>query len=222
MILDKTTRLREEDPFTGRLAEGLPSWIVVERSRFEVDLNRDRDSAVYKEPEDSWGLRLWETHPPDAIVETSLALYDSFYSSLREALDHIVDRHDGFVLFDVHSYNHRRQGPGEPPESELENPEVNLGTGSLPEKWKPVSQAFLDTMNNHGVDARENVKFRGRQVAQWVHSNYGHVGCALAIEFRKSFMDEWTGELFADEFARLQDLLAKAGVASVEAWAQCR
>jgi N-formylglutamate amidohydrolase len=44
-------RLREEDPFTDRLIEDFPSRVVVHRSRFEVDLNRARDAAVYLTPE---------------------------------------------------------------------------------------------------------------------------------------------------------------------------
>jgi hypothetical protein len=45
------------------------------------------------------------------------------------------------------------------------------------------------------IDARSNVKFEGRFLASWVHSRYGGVGCALAIEFKKVYMDEWTGSI---------------------------
>ena len=40
---------------------------------------------------------------------------------------------------------------------------------------------------------RENVKFQGRAVSWWVHERYPGVGCCLALEFKKTFMDEWTG-----------------------------
>ena len=40
--LDKASRLREEDPFTGEWAEVVPTSLVARRSRFEVDLNRPR------------------------------------------------------------------------------------------------------------------------------------------------------------------------------------
>ena len=45
------------------------------------------------------------------------------------------------------------------------------------------------------LDARENVVFEGRSLAWWVHDRYPRVGCVLALEFKKTFMDEWTGEL---------------------------
>ena len=40
LALDDDAQLREEDPFTGHLAEISDTRIVVRRSRFEVDLNR--------------------------------------------------------------------------------------------------------------------------------------------------------------------------------------
>lgn len=43
------------------------------------------------------------------------------------------------------------------------------------------------------LDLRENVCFRGGHLASWVHSRYPQSGCALAVEVKKFFMDEWTG-----------------------------
>ena len=45
MVLDEATRLREEDPFTDRIAAVAPARVVVHRSRFETDLNRIREKA---------------------------------------------------------------------------------------------------------------------------------------------------------------------------------
>ena len=46
MVLDEATRLREEDPFTDRIAAGVRDRVVTTRSRFEADLNRPRREAV--------------------------------------------------------------------------------------------------------------------------------------------------------------------------------
>lgn len=197
MILGDAERLREEDPHTDRLASLLGSHVAVHRSRFEIDLNRDRDTAVYREPDESWGIQVWERPLEDDVVERSRTLHDRFYARLGDTLDELVRRHGGFVLYDVHSYNHRRRGPDQPPEDPAANPVVNLGTGSLPERWEKVASAFVDAMRRstlagEAVDVRRNVKFRGREVARFVHDRYGEVGCALAIEFKKVFMDEWT------------------------------
>ena len=52
VALDPSTRLREEDPFTDRMLGDIGIRAVVNRSRFEVDLNRSREQAVYRRPED--------------------------------------------------------------------------------------------------------------------------------------------------------------------------
>jgi hypothetical protein len=69
------------------------------------------------------------------------------------------------------------------------------------------------------LDVRENIRFKGRQVAAWVHDRYDAFGCALAIELKKVFMDEWTGELYPDRLAEL-DRALQTSVGPVEkAWA---
>jgi len=42
------------------------------------------------------------------------------------------------------------------------------------------------------------VRFRGGNLARWVHERYPHTGCALAIEVKKIFMDEWSGKPFLE------------------------
>lgn len=212
IVLDETTRLREEDPHTGSLVERFANHVVVHRSRFEVDLNRERDEAVYLTPEDSWDLEVWKRKLNADEVSESLRLYDRFYADLGEALDRLVSDQGGFVVYDIHSYNHRRDGRDAAPDPAEDNPVVNLGTGSLPERWKPVAEAFVESMrstlfDDSGLDVRENVRFEGRQLAGWVHEHYGEVGCALAIELKKVFMDEWTGTLDIERLARLGDAL---------------
>ena len=56
MALSEAERLREEDPFTGQAIVDVPTHLIAGRSRFEIDLNRARDVAVYRTPEQSWGL----------------------------------------------------------------------------------------------------------------------------------------------------------------------
>lgn len=223
--LDDETRLREEDPHTGELASRFPANVVVHRSRFEVDLNRERETAVYRKPEDAWGLDLWSRPLSDQAVARSLRLYDAFYTDLAATLDELVSTRGGFVLYDVHSYNHRRAGSAADPDPQDESPVINLGTGSLPPKWRPVAEAFLVSisaarLDDVAIDIRENIRFEGRQVARWVHDNYGDVGCALAIEFKKVFMDEWTGEVDADRLAELGAALVGSLGPVKAAWAR--
>jgi N-formylglutamate amidohydrolase len=221
--LDEETRLREEDPHTGRIARRFANNVVVHRSRFEVDLNRERDQAVYLTPEDAWGLEIWERPLEAREIGESLHLYDGFYTELSAVLDRLVADQGGFVLYDIHSYNHRRSGPGADPDPVEESPIVNLGTGSLPERWKGIAEAFIESaraMSFDGqlLDVRENVRFRGRQVAAWVHEHYGEVGCALAIELKKVFMDEWSGAVDHDRLGQLGAAIQQTADPVRRAW----
>ena len=62
-------------------------------------------------------------------------------------------------------------------------------------------------MAGRRLDVRENVRFRGGYFSRWVHEQYPGRGCALAIEFKKTFMDEWTGVVDDDHVAQLGDAL---------------
>jgi N-formylglutamate deformylase len=200
LALDDTARLREEDPFTGNWTRIAGTHVVGTRSRFEVDLNRPREKAVYRTPEDAWGLGVWKDQPPDEMFARSLAEYDSFYAAMRKLLTQIERAHGRFVVLDLHSYNHRRQGPDGPPADEQGNPQVNVGTGTMNrDRWAPVVDAFVGTLRSFdflgsSLDVRENVKFFGGNWAKWVHESFPESGVVLAIEFKKFFMDEWTGE----------------------------
>lgn len=214
MILDEADRVREEDPFTDEIAAAVPSRAITHPSRFEVDLNRPRREAVYRAPEDAWGLTIWRDEVlPDDLFRASLQTWDTFYTALAERLDAVAER-GPFVLLDVHSYNHRRPGPDQPAEAVADNPEVNLGTGSVdPSRFGGLVDRFARDLADPElgcgpVDVRENVKFEGRQLAWWVHDRYPRTGCVLALEFKKTFMDEWTGVPDRDAIACARTNLA--------------
>ena len=203
MALDEERRFREEDPGTAEWAARFPSRLVAARSRFEFDLNRPRDRAVYRRPEDCWDLNVWRRPPAGGVVERSLAAYDAFYSVLAGMLDRAQQAFGRFVVYDLHSYNHRRAGPTGPPADRADHPDVNVGTGSMDRaRWAPLVDRFVAELGSVEVpyggghlDVRENVCFFGRQLAAWVHERYPETGCALAIEVKKFFMDEHRGEI---------------------------
>lgn len=200
MAISEAERLREEDPFTAFAACDVPNRIIFHRSRFEVDLNRARDGAIYLSPEQAWGMDIWNAKPDPTSIRDTLSVYDAYYSMLRHVLRHLEKHHGRFVVLDIHSYNHRRGGPHAAPSDPKTAPDINIGTYSMDrDRWAHVIDPFMEklrgfTFRGHRMDVRENVAFEGKgEQTRFIHENFPRTGCAIAIEFKKFFMDEWTG-----------------------------
>lgn len=215
MKLADLDRLREEDPFTGQAIVDVPTHVIVHRSRFEFDLNRGADGAVYETPDQAWGLDVWTDRPDRPLVERSLALHADYYRMLGNLLDGVAARHDRFVLIDVHSYNHRRDGPDGAPTAQADAPDINIGTFSMPrDEWAFLLDPLMEAMagfdfNGRRLDVRENVAFQGKgEQTRFVHERYPGKGCAIALEFKKFFMDEWSGQPDPAELAAMRRFIA--------------
>jgi len=221
--LPDADRLREEDPFTGQAVTGVPTHIVAHRSRFEFDLNRAADTAVYRTPEQSWGLKVWHSEPDDALVADSLAIHAAYYRMLGALLDDLVEEHGRFVLIDAHSYNHRRDGPHAAAMPQDKAPDINIGTFSMPrDDWAFLLDPLMEEMrrfdfNGRELDVRENVAFQGKgEQTRFVHDRYPGKGCAIALEFKKFFMDEWTGEPDPAELKAMRSFITHCAEVAAE------
>jgi N-formylglutamate amidohydrolase len=199
-VLSESDQLREEDPFTWIWTGITENRIIAHHSRFEFDLNRPPEKAVYLRPSDAWGLNIWKGRPPDAIVAKSLQHYKEIYLNFRVAITALINTFGNIVVFDLHSYNHRRHGPDALPEDSAMNPEINLGTGTMDRLyWSPLVDRFIsdlkgfDFLGRH-LDVRENIRFKGGYFPRWIHETFDKSVCCLSIEVKKFFMDEWTGE----------------------------
>ncbi|HEX5170992.1 MAG TPA: N-formylglutamate amidohydrolase [Cyclobacteriaceae bacterium] len=205
-------RLREEDPYTEYLTEISDTRIVVNTSRFEVDLNRPRDLAVYRSPSESWGLKVWKQPLPVDILSRSLEFYDKFYAEVGDLVWSIIKSFGHFVVLDIHSYNQRHESNGA---SDAMNPEINIGTISVRPEWHFLVQNFIlklsqGSIRNRRPDVRENVKFLGGEFCKWINAKFGKYGCAIAVEFKKTFMDDATGRLDIHHLNELRQTLAFA------------
>jgi len=184
MSINEPDRLREEDPFTGKWTGISNTRVIGLRSRFEMDLNRFREKAIYINPQDAWNLKVWKSKPSQKDIEISLSEYDAFYAEMHRLLSDFKDRYGHFVVFDLHSYNHMRNGPQGPPADPDANPEVNVGTGTMDRQyWAPVVDEFIKSLSNfdyfnRNLDVRENIRFRGGHFPYWVHQNFPESGCA--------------------------------------------
>ena len=214
MHLSEAERLREEDPFTGQAVLDVPTHVIAHRSRFEFDLNRAPAEAVYQTVEQSWGLEVWREPPAAELVERSLAIHAAYYRMLAGLLDDVSAEHERFVLLDVHSYNHRRDGPDGAATAPEKAPDINIGTFSMPrDEWAYLVDPLMEAMagfdfNGRRLDVRENIAFQGKgEQTRFVHQRYPGRGCAIALEFKKFFMDEWTGVPDPDELQAMREFI---------------
>lgn len=213
--LNESERLREEDPFTGKWTNISDNSIVVHHSRFETDVNRPREKAVYQLPEDAWGLNVWRSPLPHDVVNGSLNVYDRFYRDCETYFDSLFKVHEKLVVYDIHSYNHRRESPDSEADPR-ENPEINIGTKNMDrELWDPVVHTLTEhfrsfTYGSRHLGVGENVKFKGGYFGKWLFDRYGKHICPISIEFKKFFMDEWTGKPFEEDIRLIRVLLERS------------
>jgi len=204
MALNDKARLREEDPYTDAWTSVADIRIIGETSRFELDVNRQRAHAIYLTPEEAWGLKVWKGSLPGDLIECSLKKYDAFYREATKILSELQERTGPFVVLDLHSYNQIRPDPDSPPADPELNPEVIVGTSNMDRKrWAPVVDRLIGNLRSFDffgrrLDVRENVKWTGGAFSQWIHNTFPKYGCSFAIEFKKIFMNEWTGELYPE------------------------
>lgn len=209
--LEEHERFREEDPYTATFADLPTSQVVVHSSRFMVDLNRPIEKCLYLKPEDAWGLNVWKSPLPESLTATVHTVYNQFYKDIKNLIEETINEFGYFFILDIHSYNHRRDHPNQSADRDL-NPEVNLGTAYNAEKWhssidKVKMYLAGCSINGEFLDVRENVKFKGGGFAQWLTKEYGDKGGIISIEFKKTFMDEWTGYADISHILDLQNAL---------------
>jgi N-formylglutamate amidohydrolase len=190
LIIKESDRFREEDPYTDRWLTISNNIISPVNSRYEVDLNRRIERSVYRSLEDSWGVQVWKESVPNQILQKSLEKHSEFYSKLESDIDKLLRYQKYIIVYDLHAYNYKRNGPDKMSEDEILNPEINLGTATMNrERWSSIVDRFIDDVRGYNfkglnLDIRENIKFRGGYFPYWLHTKYPNSVCCLSIALK--------------------------------------
>lgn len=176
-------RFQEEDPYTDMFLHQEPGVSVdVHRSRFETDLNRPPGLAVYRRPEDAWGLSIWksDTAYVQTIVE-SMKQYLFFYRTITSLCESMRAQHQRILHIDVHSFNDRRKG----------YPDINYGTAAVSDRWNGAMKTFATTLENEsGLSISADFPFSGGTFTSFISHFFGSHICCFQIEFNKrTFMN---------------------------------
>lgn len=223
LAADEEVRLREEDPMTDYLLTCAGHAVRANRSRFECDLNRTRERCISSDPEDTWGLTIWREDLPEEQMESSRRLHDAFYAQMKSLIGDLVVEHGRALVLDLHSFNHRREGPLGAPADPETNPDIDLGVTELnPTLYGALVERMTRTLRTGSIrgrspDVRHNKRFPdGGAFPEWVHRTFGDDVCTITLEYKKFFMDEWDGraDILALQHARAGLLRAVEGAAA--------
>lgn len=198
-------RWYEEDPKTRAMVKSRPIVISGLDSRFEYDLNRDPDNAIY---EDAWGKQLWKEPLTDAEKTKSLNKHRNFYKVVHALIQKLEMKFGCCVVYDMHSYNWKRW--------DREVPTWNLGTSNVDndrfknsiEEWrKMLSEIRLP--HNIPTSAKINDTFQGNgYFLKYITNNFNNT-LVLATEIAKIYGDEEEGRLYPEVISAVTKGLKK-------------
>ena len=211
---------REEDPGTEKFIQDFPVQIVALDSRFEYDLNRSSDRAVYLTPDTAWGLKVWKRPLTEEEINVSLSKHQEFHQLMDIVTDFLVQQHSQAFIFDVHSYCYQREE--RLPWHVDKKPVINLGTDAINQNvFRKSIKNFLNRLSQISVDGRlisvaENDIFKGGYLARRLCARNHDQLAVFAIEFKKIFMDEWSGKFYPAIFDDLVLKFSKAVTKFIE------
>lgn len=194
-------RWQEEDPCTDEFIANHPITITALDSRYEYDLNRERDLCVYKE---AWGKKVWKIDLSFSELKRSLGKYDEFYIIIHALITKLEFLFKRVFIFDIHSYNYRRTS------MDKEYPLFNIGTHFLHEKFTEEKGYLLDSFGNIDLGdikntTAENDVFYGKgYFAQYISENFKNTAL-FPIEVKKVYCNENSGYIYEDVVLQLKE-----------------
>lgn len=191
LALEEEERRYEEDPFTGDMLASFPIVLEGLESRYQYDLNRHPDSAIYEE---AWGKKVWAAPLTARERQESILRHHSYYKVLHTLLSVLEKKFHRCIVYDLHSYNHKRLAGNAPL--------FNIGTHFIDKalfqpvlshlKKQLVKAEFLNLENRVAFD--DVFAGKGYQAA-FIHEQHSRSLC-VPLEVKKVYMDETTGELY--------------------------
>ncbi len=179
-------RWYEEDPETKNIITSHPIVLSGCDSRFEYDLNRSPEDAIF---ETAWGKQLWRSPLSKEQKQKSIAKHNAFYKVVEVLVQKIEDKFGIAIVYDMHSYNWQRW--------EREVPTWNLGTANIDnerfgediETWRK-SLSEMSLPNGIKSTSKINDTFQGNgYFLKYITNNFQNT-LVLATEIAKVYCDE--------------------------------
>ncbi|WOD45352.1 N-formylglutamate amidohydrolase [Hwangdonia lutea] len=180
-------RWYEEDPETKTMIKSHPIVIAGCDSRFEYDLNRAPEAAVF---DTAWGKQLWHQPLSEDMKDKSLRKHNNFYKVVHTLISVLESKFGFCTVYDMHSYNWKRW--------DREVPTWNLGTsnidnkrfGEAVENWR---QSLSEIKFPYGIPSTSKINdtFQGNgYFLKYITNNFKNT-LVLATEIAKVYCDEY-------------------------------
>ncbi len=198
-------RWYEEDPCTKEFVKNHSILIAGCDSRFEYDLNRATDQAIF---EDAWGKKLWKEPLNPTQRKRSIEKHNAFYRVVHALIEKLETKFGAIVVYDMHSYNWKRW--------DREVPVINLGTtnidnekfGAYIEGWR-LSLTGLTIPGIKETTAKVNDTFFGNgYFLKYITKNFKNT-LVLATEFKKIYCDELHQVIYPEIVSAIEMQLQK-------------
>jgi len=199
-------RWYEEDPETKNMVQTHPIVIAGRDSRFEYDLNRAPETAIYN---DAWGKKLWKQPLTNSEKEKSLKKHANFYRVVNALILKLEQKFGAVVVYDMHSYNWQRW--------DREVPVFNLGTTNVDQKrfgndielWQKTLEE-IKLPNQIKTTAKTNDVFKGNgYFLKYITQNFNNT-LVLATEVSKIYCNELEEIIFPEVVFAIEKALQTA------------
>ncbi|TBN00447.1 hypothetical protein EYD45_14360 [Hyunsoonleella flava] len=196
-------RWYEEDPETKNMVQSHPILIAGCDSRFEYDLNRAPEDAVF---ETAWGKQLWHQPLSEDMKTKSLNKHVNFYKVVHALIETLEKKFGFCTVYDMHSYNWKRW--------DRAVPTWNLGTsnidnarfGDVIEDWRQ-SLSEIKFPNDIKSTSLINDTFQGNgYFLKYITKNFKNT-LVLATEIAKVYCDEYEQVIFPEVVETVEEEL---------------
>lgn len=193
----------EEDPATKEMVQTHPIVIGGMDSRFEYDLNRAPETAIY---DDAWGKQLWRNPLPQEKKARSLDKHHNFYKVVHALITKLEQKFGVCIVYDMHSYNWKRWT--------REVPTWNLGTANVDnqrfgneiESWRSTLEK-MPLPNDIKSTSKINDTFQGNgYFLKFITQNFNNT-LVLATEIAKVYCDELNQIMYPEVIKAVESYL---------------
>ncbi len=193
----------EEDPATKQMVQSHPIVIAGMDSRFEYDLNRAPENAIY---EDAWGKQLWRKPLSNEMKTKSLEKHSNFYKVVHALVSKIEEKFGLCIVYDMHSYNWKRW--------KREVPTFNIGAANVDNNrfeneiaaWQKILSE-IKLPNNIVTTSKINDVFQGNgYFLKFITKNFNNT-LVLATEVKKVYCNELQQIMFPEVVQAIENTL---------------